>query len=79
MEGVVSELQFRFMVTALRMEIQTARPDGSCLKMTSRRKASSPMSYFREMGFKARDKKTMLGKVLAWSECNGIEFVFRKK
>ena len=74
MERVVGELQFRFMVTALRMEIRTARPDGSCLMMTSRKKAGSPLAYFRKMGFKARDKKAMLNKVLVWSECHGIEF-----
>ena len=76
MERVVQELQFRFMVTALRMEIKTARPDGSCLKMTSRKKVNSPLSYFRKMGFKARDKKSMLDKVVAWAECHGIEFAF---
>ena len=65
------ELQFRFSVVALRLEIRTASPEG-CLMMTSRKKAPAPMSMFRKWGFKARDKVSMLKKVEEWAAKHGI-------
>ena len=66
------ELQFRFAVVALRLEIRTAGRDGSCLMMTSRKKAPAPMSLFRKWGFKARTKVNMLKKVEEWAAKHGI-------
>ena len=65
------ELQFRFAVVALRLEIRTGK-GGSCLMMTSRKKAPAPMSLFRKWGFKARTKVNMLKKVEEWAAKHGI-------
>ena len=71
------ELQFRFAVVALRLEINTATPEGECLMMTSRSKAPAPMSIFRAWGFKANNKKAMLKKVEEWAADNGIVLAMR--
>ena len=66
------EMQFRFSVVALRLEIRTAGREDGCMMMTSRKKAPAPMSMFRKWGFKARDKVNMLKKVEAWAAKHGI-------
>ena len=66
------EMQFRFAVVALRLEIRSKGRDGSCLMMTSRKKAPAPLSMFRKWGFKARTKVDMLKKVEEWAAKNGI-------
>ena len=65
------EMQFRFAVVALRLEIRTGK-GGSCLMMTSRKKAPAPLSMFRKWGFKASTKVDMLKKVEQWAADNGI-------
>lgn len=66
------EVRFRFALISLRLEIKTTKPDGAFLMMTSRKKAPSPMSILRKLGFKAKTKVEMLKKAERWALDNGI-------
>ena len=65
-------VRFEFALIALRLEVKTLRPDGSYVMMTNRRKAPSPMTLFRKLGFKARSRVDMLEKVEAWASQHGM-------
>ena len=71
-QPVQFEVRFRLALIALRLEINTRRDDGSCLMMTSRRKAPAPMTMLRSLGFKAKTKDIMLKKCTDWASEHGI-------